>query len=201
MTMQGAHNAKYFVNSYLESDLPPRLIKYRNAWNLDDEELPDPLKYYAYEPLAIDHWPSLITIAISMNGLTRSDYTKIFDPQFRVEYVMRTYIWVKADSSEECTFKRDRLATVLRSSFLDSPSLNRCGEEANLEVMIDESTIREEYSDLTLLKGERVMAGAYISYNLMINEILTAPVINTAVQQFQVDVENVELDDPVLLDD
>jgi hypothetical protein len=201
MTMQGAHSAKYFVNSYLESDLPSRLVKYRNAWNLDDEELPEPLKYYAYEPLAIDHWPSLITVAISMNGLTRSDYTKIFDPQFRVEYVMRTYIWVKADSSEECTFKRDRLSTVLRSSFLDSPSLNRCGEEANLEVMIDESTIREEYSDLTLLKGERVMAGSYISYNLVINEILTAPVINPALQEFQIDIENVKLDDPVLLDD
>lgn len=201
MTMQGAHNAKYFVNSYLESDLPPRLIKYRNAWNLDDEELPDPLKYYAYEPLAIDHWPSLITIAISMNSLTRSDYTKIFDPQFRVEYAMRTYIWVKADSSEECTFKRDRLSTVLRSSFLDSPSLNRCGQQENLEVMIDESTIREEFSDLTLLKGERVMAGAYISYNLVINEILTAPVINSSVQQFDIQTINVQITDPVLLDD
>lgn len=199
--MQGAHNAKYFVNSYLESDLPSRLLKYRNAWNLDDEELPEPLKYYTYEPLALDHWPSLITVVISMNGLTRSDYTKIFDPQFRVEYAMRTYIWVKGDSSEECTDKRDRVTTVLRSSFLDSPSLNRCGQEANLEVMIDESTIREEYSDLTLLKGERMMAGAYISYNLVINEILTAPSINANVQQFQIDTVSVEISDPVLLDD
>lgn len=201
MTMQGPHNAKYFVNSYLESDLPTRLIKYRNAWNVDDIELPEPLKYYVYEPLAIDHWPSLITVVISMNGLTRSDYTKIFDPQFRVEYVMRTYIWVKGDSSEECTIKRDRLTTVLRSSFLDTPSLNRCGEEANLEVMLDESTIREEYSDLTLLKGERVMAGSYISYNLVINEVLTAPVINSSVNAFDIEATSVSLTDPVLLSD
>lgn len=199
--MQGPHNAKYFVNSYLESDLPTRLIKYRNAWNVDDIELPEPLKYYVYEPLAIDHWPSLITVVISMNGLTRSDYTKIFDPQFRVEYVMRTYIWVKGDSSEECTIKRDRLTTVLRSSFLDTPSLNRCGEEANLEVMLDESTIREEYSDLTLLKGERVMAGSYISYNLVINEVLTAPVINSSVNAFDIEATSVSLTDPVLLSD
>lgn len=180
MTLQGPHQAKYFVNSYLETDLPARLIKYRNAWNLDDEELPEPLKYLAYEPIAIDHWPTLITVAISMNGLERKDYTRAFDPQFHVNYLMRTYIWVKDDHSELCTAKRDRLTTVLRSAFLDGPSLNRCAEEDNLHVMIDESTIREEYSDLTLIKGERVMAGSYISYTLTVNEVSTLSTLGTA---------------------
>lgn len=173
MTMQGPHQAKFFVNSYLESDLPSRLVKYRNAWNLDDEELPEPLKYLTYEPIAIDHWPTLITVAISMNGLERKDYTRSFDPQFHVEYLMRTYVWVKDDNSELCTLKRDRLTTVLRSAFLDAPSLNRCADNENIHVMIDESTIREEYSDLTLIKGERVMAGAYVGYTLTINEVST----------------------------
>lgn len=179
MTMQGPHQAKYFVNSYLESDLPGRLIKYRNAWNLDDEELPDILKYLSYEPIAIDHWPTLITVAISMNGLERKAYTGAFDPQFHVQYLMRTYIWVKDDSSEQCTDKRDRLVTVLRSALLDSPSLNRCAEEENVYAMIDEGTIREEYSDLTLIKGERVMAGAYLSYTLTINETSSLATLGT----------------------
>lgn len=173
MTMQGPHQAKYFVNSYLEQDMPGRLIKYRNSWNLDDEELPEPLKYLAYEPVAIDHWPTLITVAISMNGLERKAYTGAFDPQFHVAYLMRTYIWVKDDNSELCTAKRDRLTTVLRSALLDTPSLNQCAENDNVYAMIDESTIREEYSDLTLIKGERVMAGAYLGYTLTINETST----------------------------
>lgn len=172
MTMQGPHKAKFFVNSYLESDLPSRLNRYRNAWNLDDEELPEPLKYLAYEPVAIDHWPMLITVAISMNGLERNDYTSGFDPQFFFNYAMRTYVWVKDDDSELCTLKRDRLTTVLRSALLDAPSLQQCGAGGNLEVMIDEGSIREEYSDLTLIKGERVMAGSYIGYTLRINEVL-----------------------------
>lgn len=182
MTMQGPHQAKYFVNSYLESDLPSRLLKYRNAWNLDDEELQEPLKYLAYEPIAIDHWPTLITVAISMNGLERKAYSRAFDPEFHVDYLMRTYIWVKDDSSELCTLKRDRLTTVLRSALLDAPSLNRCAETAtdNLSVMIDESTLREEYSDLTLIKGERVMAGSFISYTLTINESSTLATLGTA---------------------
>lgn len=187
MTMQGAHKAKYFVNSYLESDLPSRLITYRNEWNLDDEELPEPLKYMVHEPIAIDHWPTLITAAISMNGLVRSDYTHLFDPQFRVDYAMRTYVWVKDDNAELCTIKRDRLVTVLRSAFLDAPSLNRCGDEDNLEVFIDESSIREEYSDLTLIKGERVMAGAYIAYTLTVNEVSRVkPLSDTSTYEVEV---------------
>jgi hypothetical protein len=172
MTMQGAYKAKNFVNNYLENDLPGRLLKYRNAWNLDDENLPDPTKYLVYEPIAIDHWPTVITVAISMTGMERDDYTSLLDPMYFVNYSMRTYVWVKDDNSEQCTAKRDRLVTVLRSSILDSPSLSLCGASDNLDVQVDESSIREEYSDLTLLKGERVMAGAYLSYNLRINEVV-----------------------------
>jgi hypothetical protein len=175
MIMQGAHNAKYFVNSYLEGDIPERLINYRNEWNLDDEELPEPLKYLIHEPVAIDSWPTLITAVISMNGLERKDYSFGFRPNFDVQYAMRTYIWVKDDSPELCTLKRDRLVTVLRSAFLDAPGLDRCAGANNLEVMIDESTIREEYSDLTLIKGERMMAGAYIAYTLSLNEVTGVP--------------------------
>lgn len=172
MTMQGAYKAKNFVNNYLEQDLPKRLRKYRNAWNLDDENLPEPVKYLVYEPIALDHWPTLITVAISMSGLERDDYTPLLDPMYFVNYAMRTYVWVKDESSEECTAKRDRLVTVVRSALLDSPSLNLCGATDNLDVSIDEGTLREEYSDLTLIKGERVLAGAYLSYNLRINEVV-----------------------------
>jgi hypothetical protein len=194
MIMQGAHNAKYFVNSYLESDLPNRLVAYRNEWNLDDEELPEPLKYLIHEPVAIDHWPTLITAAISMNGLERTDYSFGFRPNFNVQYAMRTYIWVKDDSPELCTLKRDRLVTVLRSAFLDAPGLDRCAGENNLEVMIDESTIREEYSDLTLIKGERMMAGAYIAYTLTLNEVTGVPTLSDT-SSYGVEVVNVGIEE------
>lgn len=186
MTFQGAHKAKEFVNTYLESDLPDRLITYRNSWNLDDEELPEPLKYLAYEPVAIDHWPTLITVVISMNQLTRSDYTFTLDPKYRMSYTMRTYIWVKDDSSDLCTLKRDRLTAVLRSAILDGPSLNRCGTEVGLEVELDENSISEEYSELTLIKGERVMAGAYIGFTLTLTETLTRKNIRNSADEIQI---------------
>lgn len=189
MTMQGAYNAKTFVNDYLKSDLPSRLRTYRNEWNLDDENLPEPLKYLVYEPIAIDSWPTLITVAISMNGLERQNYTSVFDPQYEVSYTMRTYVWVRDDDSDQCTAKRDRLSTVVRAALLDSPCLDKKSGDNNLFVMIDESSLREEYSELTLLKGERVMAGAYLSYTLQINEQITVANIADSADEIRTTVD------------
>ena len=86
---------------------------------------------------------------------------------------MRTYIWTRSDSSEEVTLMRDRLTTVVRSALLDVPSLQTLNDaNGDYEAYIDSSSITEEFSDLTMLKGDRVLAGAYIGYDLVINEIV-----------------------------
>lgn len=188
MTMQGAYNAKNFVNDYLREDIPSRILKYRNAWNLDDENLPEPLKYLVYEPVAIDRWPTLITVAVSMNGLSRSDMTATADPLYFVEYSMRTYVWVKDDDSEQCTAKRDRLTTVVRSAILDDPCLDLYAQPNHLQAYIDESTLVEEYSDLTQLKGERMMAGSYLGYTLRLTEVVSASNISDSADSIATEV-------------
>lgn len=170
--MNGAHFAKKFVNDYLTQDIPIRLIRYRNGWNLSESALPSPEQYIAYEPLAIDQWPSVITVAISMNGLSRIGFDGA-DPLYRVSYSMRTYVWVRTEGSEEATLMRDRLTTVVRSALLDYPCLKAYDSRTSFRALIDESSIREEYSDITLLKGERMMAGAYIAYTLELDEVVT----------------------------
>lgn len=170
--MNGSHFAKKFVNDYLTQDIPVRLIRYRNGWNLSESTLPNPDQYIAYEPLAIDRWPSIITVAVSMNGLSRIGFDAA-DPLYRISYSMRTYVWVRTEGSEESTLMRDRLTTVVRSALLDYPCLKAYDARTSFRAVIDESTIREEYSDITLLKGERMMAGAYIAYTLEIDEVVT----------------------------
>lgn len=177
MSIQGSFDAKNFVNNYLRQDLPRRLVVCRNEWNLDDENLPEPEKYLVYEPVALDAWPTLITVALSMNGLTRENYNRFNDPVYNVDYTMRTYVWVKDDDSEQCTAKRDRLVAVVRSALLDSPCLTSHSNPADVGALIEESSIREEYSDLTLIKGERVMAGAYVGYTLGIDEAVKRAVL------------------------
>jgi hypothetical protein len=169
--MHGPQFAKAYVNDYLKYDIPIRLVDYRNGWNTDDITLPTPVSFFTYEPLALDSWPTIITVVLSTNGMERIDFSGT-DPLYNVSYSMRTYIWVRDIGSEEVTLMRDRLTTVVRSAVLDYPCLQTRDPRNTFQAKIDESTIREEYSDLTLLKGDRVLAGAYLSYTLSIHEIV-----------------------------
>jgi len=170
-TMYGAQFAKQYVNSYLEQDIPQRLVKYRNSWNLDSTALPSPLKYITYEPLALDEWPTIITVAISTKRFERINHVGNYDPMYSVVYGMRTYIWVRTEGSEEATLMRDQLTTLVRSALLDRPCLMRHDTLRQAKIM--EETLTEEFSELTLLKGDRVMAGAYLGYDIELEEVIT----------------------------
>lgn len=170
-TMFGAQFAKNYVTTYLNQDIPQRIIRYRNAWNLDSAALPSPLKYITYEPLALDEWPTIITVAISTKRFDRTNYIGNYDPMYSVIYGMRTYIWVKTEGSEEATLMRDQLTTVVRSALLDHPCLARYSAGRSAKIL--EETLSEEFSELTLLKGDRVMAGAYLGYDIELEEVIT----------------------------
>jgi hypothetical protein len=169
--MFGAHFAKQYVNNYLKVDIPTRIINYRNGWNLDDVALPTPVSFFIYEPIALDSWPTIITVAMSTNRMERIGYSGA-NPLYRVNYSMRTYVWVRDVGSEEATLMRDRLTTVVRSALLDYPCMKATDPQDTFKAMIDESGMQEQFSDLTLLKGDRVMAGAYLSYDLSIDEVV-----------------------------
>jgi hypothetical protein len=176
--MFGSHYAKQYVNGYMKEDIPVRVINYRNGWNLDDASLPTPISFFTYEPIALDTWPTIITVAMSTNGMERIGYGGS-NPLYRVNYSMRTYIWVRDIGSEEATLMRDRLTTVVRSALLDYPCMRATDPQQTFKAMIDESGMQEQFSDLTLLKGDRVMAGAYLSYDLSIDEIIDRKPLGT----------------------
>lgn len=170
--MDGPHFAKTLVSEFLAEDLPGRLTLYRNAWGLDDETLPDPQAYFSYEPEAMDSWPSIITVALSTSGIVRDEWATAMDPIYRVSYSMRTYVWTRSEGESDATLMRDRLTTVVRSALLDHPALMSRSTQAECELRVDETTLREEFSDLTPLKGDRFLAGAYLSYTINLNEIV-----------------------------
>jgi hypothetical protein len=170
--MHGAQWAKYYVNRYLTADLPSRINRYRSGWNLDSNELPTPEFFLTYEPIALDHWPTIITVCISTSPFERMMQGSQGDPLYRVTYSMRTYVWAKTEGSEAVTLLRDRLTTVLRSALMDRPCLTQYDSDTEADIYIDESSLREEFSDLTLIKGDRVLAGAYLGYDLVLNEVI-----------------------------
>lgn len=170
--MSGPRLAKNYVSNYLSNDLPTRLLTYRNHWGLSTTKLPTPVRYLSYEPFALDKWPTLITLVINTRSVVRDGYEYDSDPNYRVTYEMRTYIWVRDAGAETVTEQRDNLTAVVREALLDGPSLSKHDSDVPCYPKIDESTIREEFSDLTLIKGERLLAGSYIAYDLSLNEVI-----------------------------
>tara|TARA_R110000868_G_scaffold158311_5_gene386280 strand:- start:20 stop:895 length:876 start_codon:yes stop_codon:yes gene_type:complete len=170
--MSGPRLAKNYVSNYLSNDLADRLVTYRNHWGLSATQLPAPAKYLSYEPFALDHWPTVISLVLNTRSVTRDGYESDADPNYRVTYEMRTYVWVRANGAETVTEQRDNLTTVVREALMDGPSLSSYDAAVPCYAKIDEGTIREEFSDLTLIKGERLLAGAYIAYDLSLNEVI-----------------------------
>jgi hypothetical protein len=194
--MEGPWEAKKFVTQYLKLDIPERLVKYRNYWQLDDERLPTPELFLSHEPLGLDHWPTITTIQMGTSKLERVDYINFSaDPVYRVTYNLRTYVWVRGIGPEEVTETRDRLTAVVRSALLDHPSMVRSEEKwfpsINVESRLDETTMKEEWSDLTYVKGDRIVAGAFIAYEFSLNETIMRD-HNGSVSEF--DIETVSLD-------
>lgn len=170
--MSGPRLAKSYVSNYLANDLPSRLLTYRNHWGLSTSQLPDPRKILTYEPFALDTWPTLITMVMSTRSIVRTDYEADSDPNFNVTYEMRTYVWVRDGGAQVVTEQRDNLTTVVREALMDGPSLSAYDATVPCYPKIDEGSIREEFSDLTLIKGERLLAGAYVAYDLSLEEIV-----------------------------
>lgn len=169
--MHGPQFAKEYVNTYLKAELPKRLIRYRNGWGVSNADIPDPEDYFTYEPLVMDHWPTIITVVISTNSFDQIGWDGMH-PLYRVSYSMRTYVWSRTEGSEQTTTMRDRLTVVVRSALLDDACLQATDPRGTFRVQIDQTTMREEFSDLTLLKGDRVLAGAYVSYTMNIDEVV-----------------------------
>ena len=196
--MHGAQFAKKYVNDYLTNDIPIRLTTYRNGWSLNTGNLPDIELFLVHEPIALDHWPTVITVALSTGSFDQIGMVS-GHPEFRVNYSMRTYVWVRTEGSEETTVMRDRLTTVVRAALLDRPCLKATDPRSTWQAQIDQDTMREEFSDLTMLKGDRVMAGSYIAYELSINEIVSRENVGIVDEEgISIGVKNVGISDSSL---
>ena len=173
-TMEGPAAAKKYVSDFLASDLPTRCLNYRNTLGLSDSELPNPIKYLTYEPLTMDNWPTIITLVEATSQIIRDDIAGGLDPTYQIIYRMRTYVWVRATGPDVVTTARDNMTMVVRDALLDRPALRGASAEGTpADIKVDEGTITEDFSDLTLLKGERFLAAAFLSYDLSLYETIT----------------------------
>lgn len=181
--MQGPHTAKEALISYLASDIPTRLILYRNSWALDDRALPNPKKYAAYEVKSVSMYPTVFTIVDRTPRISREEIDSLTgDPVYSVRYDMRVIVWALGNLEEETEFIRDRLVTVIRSALLDHPALGEYAQEANCNVKVWEDTITEEFGETVATKGERFAAGGAVVFQLEQQEVVGRETVGILVE-------------------
>lgn len=171
---RGATAVRAAVIAYLTAKVPLTIEQARTDWNLTEYQLPKPVAYDAYEPYALDQWP-LIGVNVAQAGrFNRVGYNPDMSQRYLAEYNIRVYTWVRTavDENEaplepeysEALRLRDDLAACVRAVLLRSISLG------NPAILFDESSLTEDYSEATKVKGGRFVAGVAHAFTLRYDE-------------------------------
>lgn len=161
------------IIGFLQARLPDALEAHRIHWQLEEPDLPLPVRWNEYEDEAVaDVAPSIALSVGRGRGFTRRDYGPGMEQQYRVRYDVSVFAWLKAgaelplaDGGEQqpnpAQRMRDRYASVLEAVLLDTPSLGAPGLFS-----LDEGTMVVSYSAASRLRGDRYLTGVSVAFDL-----------------------------------
>lgn len=176
---RGATAVRSAIANYLEGTVPDVIDRARSDWSLDEYQLPYPVKYDAYEPYALDRWPLIGINVVQAGQFTRREYVGPMSQRYMSNYTARVFTWVRTpyDESEnpiepeysESLRLRDDLAACVRAAILMTGSF---GQPA---IVFDETSLSEEYSEATGVKGDKFVSGTVHSFEFRFDE--TVPLV------------------------
>lgn len=173
--LRGATAVRAAVIDYLANTVPGVVDSARTEWEVDEYQLPYPVAYDAYEPYALDRWPLIGVNVVQAEDFNRRSYEEAMSQRYLVQYTVRVFTWVRTPMDEnevpiepeysESLRLRDDLAAVVRAALLTSGCL---GHPEN--ILFDEGSLAEEYSEATGVKGDRFVAGVVHSFQIRFDE-------------------------------
>ena len=171
---RGATAVRAAIGDYLQLVVPSIIDQARTQWGLNEYELPYPEKYDAYEPYALDRWPMVGLNVTNTQDFSRVDINPDASPSFLARYRVRVFTWVRTpmDANEvplepeysESIRLRDDLAACVRAAILTTGSFMQPA------MVFDETTLSEEYSEATGVKGDRFVSGVIHSFDVRFDE-------------------------------
>ena len=171
---RGATAVREAVVDYLTVAVPFVVNQARSDWGLDEYQLPLPVAYNAYEPYALDRWPIIGVNVTQSSGFSRVNVLPDGGNQYLSRYTIRVFTWVRTPMDEnekpiepeysESIRLRDDLAAVVRAALLRSGSL---GQPA---IIFNETSLSEDYSEATGVKGDRFVAGVIHAFEIRFDE-------------------------------
>lgn len=180
---RGATAVRQAVIEHLEATVPGIVDEARAEWELDEFQLPYPVAYDAYEPYALDRWPLIGVNVVQSSEFSHIDWSEGYGPQFLAKYLIRVYTWVRTPLDEndtpiepeysESIRLRDDIAAIMRAAILSKGHLGRPGQ-----IILDEGSLSEEYSEATGVKGDRFVSGVMHSFEIRFDESVPSPIIS-----------------------
>lgn len=167
LKMHGPVLARKVIHDHLKAVLPAALVDLRTEWALSAATLPDPVLYVPREPDQLDRWPT-VAVTTGVEATTRRVEHDSGGGEFVTEYPVEVYVWVRADSRGAVQDMRDYMATALKVVLLGNPTFDRPAQD----MLLNESTFEQRYSDIQAVKGERFVAGAMSTFDLSVVEHL-----------------------------
>lgn len=178
---RGATQVRDVVIQYLQTTVPEIIDQARTDWEVDEYQLPYPVGYDAYEPYALDKWPLIGVNVVQSTDFNRIDYMDDMGQRYLSNYTIRVFTWVRTPMDmndtplepgySEAIRTRDDLAACVRAALVRSGSLGQPGA-----VIFDETSLTEEYSEATGVKGDRFVAGVVHSFTARFDE--SVPIVS-----------------------
>lgn len=185
VSIQPEHGVKAVrdaVARLLAADLPNRIDRMTQLWQLDRGEIPDPDMITSGETAdnALDDrgttndgdeksgaWVEVITPRLLPRTKT-VDITPSGSSVNRYRYSARIYVWTLAPHWDEAMDRRDRLAVAVRDSLFSYPTLAVPPAVGDTGFLINSSTISEEFGEPHRIgRGNtRVWAPALLTYEI-----------------------------------
>lgn len=153
------------MTQFFKDHFPGYLVGLRADWSLTAKDLPDPVLYLPREPRRLDRWPLLATTAVN-DSMRRVELTDENGILYDTTYSLRTFVWVNESGWDRAIDVRDDLTTALETLILDCQTLRR----DPIDVVVREESLLTEYADVTPVKGDRFVTGAYVAYDLVVAE-------------------------------
>lgn len=165
--MDGMEGAINTVVERLTAALPAKTIAMRTRYdinpNTQGDLLPDVNLVASYNQarLGVEEYPAILVAGLETPSMKRSD-----NPQeFLVNYLLRAFVWVRGGDATIVELVRFRLTLALRELLMERRTMTGT-------LMVDDSTIKESFSELGEDDSQSTVGASYVEFNVWSQETL-----------------------------
>ena len=179
LTMRGPKLLRHLTCDWLKAEVPGRFPVLRQAWQLDEEQLPLPVRYDPHPPRALDEFPIVAVVSGQRTSRPSGDRSALGEAQWTVETPMRVFGWVRAREYAPTADLRDDFISALEVCVKAVPTMRGVGGG---NVVILSTTVVTDFSDVEAVKGDRHIAGGYVGFTIRATETLSDSLAYPVVQ-------------------